>query len=260
MDQFIQDITKEAGKVVLEMFGKVGVKYTKKDSTDVVTEADLKSNEILINRIKEAYPDHGIVSEEIPEEDWKKEKDKEYVWIIDPLDGTRNFSTNVPIFGVVVALVHNGEVELAAVYLPVTDELYFAKKGEGAYLNGEQIHCSSKETLKETFGAVWSCVTIGSSLEIVQALIDNGKKECYWFGALSSMAATFSYVAGGRRDWYVGPRGMGVWDVAAPLLILRESGCKVTNLKGDEFNLWDSEDIIVANPILHEKILQMMNR
>ena len=259
MEQFIQDLIKEAGGVVLEMFGKIGVKYTKADSTDVVTEADLASNKIIVDSILAKYPEHGIVSEEIPEEEWRKETHKEYVWIIDPLDGTRNFSCHVPLFGLIIALVHNGDVELAAVYLPVTDELYFAKKEGGAFLNGVPIHCAAQDTLKETFGAVWGDLVVGESYRIMQELIDRGRLERYWFGGLACMAASLSYVAAGRRDWYVGPAGMGVWDVAAPFLILQESGCRVSDLSGGPFKIWESKHIIAANSALHEELRLLLN-
>ena len=148
MEQFIQNITKKAGDAVLSKFKLVGVSYTKKDDHDVVTEADLLSNEILSDAIKEKYPSHGIISEEM--DDYNP--DAEYKWIIDPLDGTLNFSRHVPNFGVMTALSRNSEVELACIYLPALKEFAFAKKGEGALLNKKKIQCSNTEKWSKSVG------------------------------------------------------------------------------------------------------------
>src|SRR3989338_5119797 len=139
MDKFIRQIAKKAGAVALTRFGKDGALYLKtRNRLSVVTKADLLAEKIIISAIRKRDPDHGIISEESAHH----RPDAEYVWIIDPIDGTLNFSTGIPLFGTMVALAHRGKVILSAIYLRVTNELFFAKKGKGAYVNGQRIHCS----------------------------------------------------------------------------------------------------------------------
>src|SRR3989344_9501077 len=117
-DSFIQKLAKEAGVAVLKRFGKDGVHYMKSDHVwDVVTKADLLSERIIISAIRKKYPEHGIVSEERG----VLKEGAEYLWIIDPIDGTLNFSLGVPLFGVMICLVHRGNVILSVINLPATE-------------------------------------------------------------------------------------------------------------------------------------------
>src|SRR3989344_7418089 len=149
MEKFIQKMAREAGVAVLKKFGKIGVHYKKSDRVwDVVTKADLLSEKIIMSAIRKKYPDHGIISEE----SGSVKEGARYVWIIDPVDGTLNYSRGVPTFGVMIGLVRDGEVILSAINLPATKEFFFAKAGNGAYLNGKRIHCSRVKDLKKTAG------------------------------------------------------------------------------------------------------------
>lgn len=253
MEKFIQEITKRAGKAVLDQFGKIGVEYTKRDVTEVVTKADLLSNKILTESIKTKYPNHGIISEE--------EKDHQAssrnLWIIDPLDGTRNFSTRIPLFAVMTAFVQDQKVVLASIYDPCQDELFFAQKGKGAYLNGKRIHCSEKREWEHS----WGCA--GGNLRPAQArflknLIEAAKKESFWVSIFGATAISAIYVADGRRDWYYSGENF-VWDYAAPSLVLAEAGCIVTNSKGEPWTLED-RNLAAANKFLHPKLIKIINK
>ena len=252
MEKFIKQITEEAGLAILKKFGKVGVKYTKEDAADVVTEADLAANKIIVEAIKKKYPSHAIISEEM--EDYQS--GAEYCWIIDPLDGTRNFLTRTPMFAVMVGLAHNGKMELATIYNPCTAELFFAKKGKGTFLNGKKVACSQQKTWKNSWGLASVNLSEKNTANL-RKLLNHSEKENIWVSAFGSAGVSVMYQADGRRDWRAS-QGGGLWDYAAASLILSESGCKVTNFQGQPWSLKDRE-ILSANKYLHAKLLKIMN-
>ena len=250
-DSFIQKIAKEAGAAVLKRFGKDGVHYMKSDHAwDVVTKADLLSEKMIISALKKKYPEHGIVSEERG----ALNEGAEYVWIIDPIDGTLNFSLGVPMFGVMVCLVHRGEVILSAIYLSATGELFFARAGKGTYLNGKKIHCSRMKSFDNSFGC-GSATMGGRTAKFVRQVLRAGEKERIQLGSFGSMSSNTCYVACGRRDWMV-PLAGKIWDFAPAYLILKESGCKVTDTKGKPWKFGTLE-MVAANPALHKKLLKL---
>src|SRR3989344_6935268 len=250
MERFLKDVTKKAGKKVLKLFGKVGVQYTKEHAMDVVTKADLISHDYIVSQIRKKYPTHRIISEE--GEDGNK--DSENVWIVDPLDGTLNFLRSTPMFGVLVCFVKKNVLELAAIYLPYFDDFYFARRGKGAYHNGHRIHASQQKTLKSSLGC--SSGTIRLDREpMFNRFIKAKKHSLFAVNALGCCAVMSSYVADGRRDWVMS-KVAGAWDIAAPVLLMREAGCKVTNFKREEWKLGDLE-VLGANPRLHKELLKI---
>jgi|SRR3989344_479078 len=251
MDTFIQCIAKEAGDAAFKMFDKIGVKYMKSDhALDCVTEADLLADKMIVSAIRKKYPTHGIISEESAPHN----AEEDYVWIIDPIDGTLNFATGIPIFGTMIALAHRGEVILSAIYLPATRELFFAKRGKGAYRNRKRIRCSSH---RKWFGSTG----VGPSglrpraIKFIRKLIAGAHKNRIAYTVYGSMAVDAAYIATGRRDWYVVVSGK-IHDYAPVVLLLEESGCKVTNTRGDAWRLTDTE-AIAANPTLHKQLLKL---
>ena len=248
MREFIEKITREAGAAVWKKFGKIDIKdiKVKKHAGDVVTEADLESTRILLDAIKKEFPNHGIISEEETE----YQNGAEFTWIVDPLDGTRNFSTRTPLFGVMVALARNRELINGAIYMPATDEFYYAEKGGGAYLNGGRIQCSALADLYQSYGC------LGNTVIPIYEAARNKANNAMWICDLGSAAVQACYTADGRRDWLVLDGG-GLWDYAAPVIILRESGCRVTNFKGEE---WDMSELrlVAANPELHKQLLAIV--
>ncbi|MGV8163063.1 MAG: inositol monophosphatase family protein [Candidatus Nanoarchaeia archaeon] len=251
-EKFIQQITISAGKIVAKLYGKIGVAYTKADIGDVVTKADLLSNEFIISSIKKKYPEHGIISEETKRED----KKTEYTWIIDPLDGTRNYSTKTPMYGIIVALAKKEEVILGAVYLPEMKELYFARKGKGTYLNGKRINCSNTKNLEFSYGTEGGNQSSNVAY-IYGELLEQSKKSSFWINTMGCGAFSSALVSSGRRDWLVNPRAGGVWDFAGPVIILKESGCLVTNLDGKPWSIKDLS-IVAANPVLHRELMKII--
>jgi len=253
MEEFIKQITKEAGKAVLEQYGKIGVKYTKENIADVVTEADLISSKIVIGAIKEKYPDHGIISEE--EKDHQNTAD--YVWYVDPIDGTRNFATRTPLFCVMVALAHKGELYLSTIYDPIQDELFFAKRGAGAFCNDQRIHCSETKEWKHSYGTSVANLKNPERIKRLGRLLDYSLKEIFWLDIFGSVGSSVIHVADGRRDWYFSC-GANAWDYAAGALLLQEAGCVVTNLEANPWKI-GSVGLVAANKYLHPKLLEIIN-
>ena len=250
-DSFIQKIAREAGEAVLKRFGKDGVHYLKSNHRgDAVTKADLLSEKIIISAIRKKYPTHGIISEESGTD----RPDAEYVWVIDPIDGTLNFSLGVPVFGVMVCLMHRKKVVLSSINLPALKELFFAKAGEGAYLNGKKIHCS-RATFDHSIG-MGPLSMRGRSAQFFRKFIGVAeKKHDMMFGSFGSMAVNACFVASGRRDWMVSSVGQN-HDFAPVSLLFKEAGCKVTDMKGRPWKFGVCE-MVAANPALHKKLLKL---
>ncbi|MFH2105511.1 MAG: inositol monophosphatase [Parcubacteria group bacterium] len=253
MQKFIKQITHQAGQIILEKFGKVGVKYTKLDAADVVTEADLAANDYLVEQIISKYPDHGIISEERGE----SKTDAEYVWIIDPLDGTRNYSIGTPLFGVMVGLVWKGEMVMGAICDPTHNQLVFAEIGQGAYLNDKKIKCSETKEWEHSYGLGFTTIN-EKTASIYSKLINSVFQEPFWMNSFGCAAFAGIQVASGKRDWLLSLHD-SVWDDAARVVVLKEAGCQVTDLAGQPWTL-KSRGMIAANPHLHKKLLEVITK
>jgi len=251
-EKFIQDVARQAGKITLDFFKKAEVQYTKKDALDVVTQADLASNKFITESIKQEFPNDGIISEETGE----SKMEAEYIWTIDPLDGTLNFSKNIPMYTVLIARTRAGIVELAVIYDPVHDELCFAKRGEGAYLNGSRIKCSQMKSLDNTVGCINGNIRpdVIGRLEKMIAASSSGQVCATSFYGIGINAL---YVALGRRDWYM-INGGSLWDHVAQSLVLEESGCTITTIEGKPWTFAD-KTMLAANPELHGFISGVIN-
>ena len=249
-EKFIQDTAREAGDAVLKRFGKDGMHYMKSENLwDVVTKADLLSEKIILQRIKKIYPNHGIISEE----SGSVNESAKYVWVIDPIDGTLNFSLGVPLWGIMICLIHKKEVVLSVINLPATKEFFFSKTGKGTYLNGKRVRCSRKKGFLLTLGMHDTTLGVRTA-SFLRNLIQISEGNKMVLGGLGS-PANACYVASGQRDWIVSLSGQ-VWDFAPEYLILKESGCKVTNTKGKAWKFGMLE-IVAANPRLHKELLKL---
>lgn len=256
MQDFIREIIKEAGQIAKEYFEK-GVKFeTKSHLGDLLTIADTKVSDFLVEKIHEKYPDHHITSEE---RDEPINPGARYEWVIDPIDGTRNFAKGVPIWCTILAVLEDGEVKFGAVYSPMLDELFFAQAGHGATLNGMPISVNDKSDFEYAVGIVTRMPEEGN---IYGQYIDKYKKVCskiiletkIWFHQYGCMLG-WCYVASGGMDLCIQNAGLD-HDYLAPILILREAGAVVTDSDGNEWKR-GRQDAIVANPKLHKKLLEL---
>lgn len=236
---------KLAGKYLREMYKNGNVSAEYKSANEIVTSADKGAEKIILDYLKSKYPRHKFISEESK----PTENESEFVWYIDPLDGTTNFFYRIPYFNVSIALEHKKHGFVGVVYDPINDELFFAVKGQGAYLNGKKIKPNDNSNLKHAF--ITSCH--GKSDEQIKTfleLMSKFKREAKDMRKLGSAALELCSVACGRTDAFIG-YGTKPWDVKAGLLIARESGCVLSGVFDDEMG---SEDVLVTSPKLYEQI------
>lgn len=223
-----------------------------KSHHEVLTKADLMSQEIIIKELVKYFPGYGMVSEE-------KEKTKnysEYVWYLDPIDGTTNFTMHNPLWTISLALVKNDEIIFGLIYAPILEETYIAQAGQGAELNGRKISVSA---IKE--GKVLNTFCHGANNADIKKALAYWRKQklneldCRQMG---SAALELSYVAAGRVESFVAP-GTHDWDVAAGVLLVREAGGKVTDFKGRDWRLGEP-NIAASNGKVHAQILRAVNK
>ncbi len=250
MEQFIKAVMLKAGKEVLRHYGtKLKLHRKGKGVNDIYTDADINSEKIITTAIRKRFPDHVIVGEEGV--DTEKEKSSDFTWYIDPLDGTRNFIRNVPLFGIIVGVAYKGKLKYGAVYLPYSKEFCFAEKGKGARLNGKRIHCSLLKDFTQSYG-IGPVRLVERSLAFAKLVAERSEGNA-WVSAIASPAVSSVYVADGRRDWYYSP-GSKVWDYAGSVLILQEAGCIVTGVDGKPWSL-ESTGLVAANKHLHHNLI-----
>jgi myo-inositol-1(or 4)-monophosphatase len=246
------DITRQAGKILLTRFGKDHqVKY--KGRIDPVTEADRLSETLILNAILSKYPDHRIISEETG----TNQIESPYCWYIDPLDGTVNFTHDVPIFSVSIALAWNNEIILAAVYDPCRDELFSAEKGKGAYLNGCRIQVGDACQLEKALLVTGFPYDIATTSQTNLENYSKFARTTQGVRRLGSAALDCSYVASGRLDGYWEMQ-VAPWDVAAGILIISEAGGVVTSANGDNISLHQNLSVLAANTVLYSEMLSLL--
>lgn len=224
-----------------------------KDANDFVSEVDEQAEQEIIKQLRRAYPDHAFVGEESGR---SGPEDAEYVWVIDPLDGTTNFIRGIPHFAVSIACMHKGRVEHGVIVDPVRREEFTASRGRGAQLNGHRIRVSKLVSLD---GAL-----LGTGIPFKGHHDD---KLTAYAGSLAALAGQcagirrggaasldLAYVASGRLDafWEL---GLSIWDIAAGALLIREAGGLVADLDGSE-NYLDSGNIVCGNPKCFKAVLQ----
>jgi len=239
--------------VIKENFDKQFSVSNKEGINNLVTEIDLKSEQAIIQIIKQNFPQHFILSEEIGE----VKQDSEYKWIIDPIDGTVNYANHIPICCVSIAIEKNGSMIFGAVYNPFMQELFFAEKNMGATLNEQKIAVSEKSAVKS------SCLVTGfpytyldspnGPLQVFEKLIRKGIP----VRRLGSAAIDLCWVAAGRFDGFYEHK-LSAWDSAAGFLIVEEAGGKVTDLKGNYYNPYQP-GIIATNGKIHEQLVSIVN-
>jgi len=244
---------KKAGQILLKEYknfdrGKIKLK----SHHEILTRADLLSEEIIIKEIRKYFPSHQILSEESGE----IKSSSDYLWIIDPLDGTTNFSIHNPLWSISLAIAYQAEIILGVVFAPFLDEMYIAEKDKGAKLNGRKINVSSTQE-----GKVINTFCHGREEKHVKKAIKYysyqkmHELDCRQLG---SAAIELAFVAAARIESIVIP-GANPWDVAAGVLLVREAGGRVTDFNGRNWNL-DSPDIVASNGKVHNEILRVVRK
>ena len=247
-------ISKEAGQLIKNSFGKDLEIEFKTNELNLVTEADKASEKLITEFIKKKYPSHGILAEEGSE----LNKSAEYLWIIDPLDGTTNFAHGLPIFSVSIGLQKNGETIAGVVYDINQDIIYTAEKGAGATANGKKIIVSSNSNLAHSMLVTGFPYDVKENPDKVFERFIAILKSSRAVRRLGSAAIDFCYVAKGVFDgfWEV---HLHPWDICAGKLIVEEAGGIVTDFNGNPINIY-SKKILASNNKIHTQLIEVMNQ
>ena len=222
---------------------------------DMKLAEDKTLDDWLVNQIQKKFPEHGVLAEESGKHNVDELSDAKVLWIIDPIDGSVNFSTRNPFVAISLAVMIDGELTIGVIEAPLLGEQFVAVKGQGATLNGKRIRVS--ETASMADGYFVSCDGgMQDRVEVFSTLIRNFYDQVKDFRKLGSAALECAWVACGRADAYI-TMAIDPWDVAAGVLLVQEAGGKVTNFKGEK---WQPKqmDIICSNKILHEQIMERM--
>ena len=228
----------KASKVLIRDFGEIEkLQVSKKGPSDFVTNSDLKTEKIIMEELAKGRPDYSIISEE---NGVKENKDNKNTWIIDPIDGTVNFLHGIPHFATSIALKHENEIISGLIFDPIKDEMFYAEKNNGAYLNNKRIRVSKRNNMRECLFA--------TSGEVEKKIEFSYRKS-------GSAALDMAYIACGRYDGYY-QRNLHLWDVAAGLILVEEAGGVINKI-----NLNDYKDlkIIASSPDINEKLIEKIS-
>ena len=225
---------------------------------DFVTDADIAAQQCIERRIHEVFPDHQFLGEESPHS--KIDRDQlaqvDWLWVVDPLDGTVNYVHRMPNFAVSIALMNRGKTVLGVVYDPMADELYQAVRGSGATCNGVPLHSSRCTQLDQALiAASFPPQVQRESLEVAQFVEVLVRSQS--MRRLGSAALNLCYVAQGRLDAYWASV-LKVWDIAAGALIASEAGASISRLDGDPFNAWDGQLVSAGTDLLRLELFDCL--
>jgi myo-inositol-1(or 4)-monophosphatase len=248
---FAVETAQEAGAVLRDYY-RHGVTVKYKGEIDLITEADHASEALILKRIRSAYPDCAILSEE----SGASANTSPYVWIVDPLDGTTNFAHGLPIFSVTLALMVNGILEVGATYDPIYDELYTARREQGAYLNGERLHVSAASTLDTALLVTGFPYDRRTNLNNNIRQFADFSLRAQGVLRLGSAALDLGAVAAGRLDGYWEFK-INPWDIAAGVLMVAEAGGQVTMPDGSPLDLF-ARQIVASNGLIHHEMVQVL--
>jgi len=266
MQQFItvcEEAARQAGALLLDWQGKFQVR--EKAPADLVTEADVASQQRIQELLLDAFPDHGFLGEEDTANAQEHspagtegQPRPEYCWIVDPLDGTTNYVHGLPNYCVSIALRRSSEVVMGTIYDPVTEECYTASAGQGARLNGQPLYVSGVSTLAEALVAASLPPRVARDSRDVKLLLET-MYHCQAIRRMGSAALNLCYVAAGRLDGYWAT-SVRSWDIAAGLLMVREAGGVMTGIDGSPFNLERPHLVAAANQQLHDQLVSVLSR
>uniref|UniRef100_A0A182NDH3 Inositol-1-monophosphatase n=1 Tax=Anopheles dirus TaxID=7168 RepID=A0A182NDH3_9DIPT len=226
---------------------------------DLVTEYDQRVEDVLIAGLRERFPHHKFCAEESAfAQGAKLELGPEPTWIIDPIDGTVNFVRSIPFTCISVALAVEGELRIAIIANPSSNDLYTAIKGRGSFLNGERIKTRPTSELKEAL--VGHEFSIGSYKPIRAALFERGQRfidECVGLRAFGSAALSLAYIASGQIDAY-SIQFLKPWDIAAGALLIQEAGGTVISITGGKYDIMKPDIIAASSAPLAQRVLQIV--
>lgn len=252
MIEKVIEIAGIAGEIVRDGYGKNFEIMLKGSVNNLVTEIDKKSESVIIDYVKKNFNNHSILAEE----SGQLKTDSEYVWVIDPLDGTTNFAHGLPIFSVSIGVQKNGETICGVVYDVMRNAMYSAEKNSGSFLNGKKIKVNNNSDLSR------SVLVTGFPYDVAENPLNAVEKFSAFLKKtrairrLGSAAIDFCYVAQGVFEgfWEV---SLNPWDICAGKLIVEEAGGIVTDFSNSEINI-DSKQILATNKLVHQEMLEIL--
>lgn len=253
---FAMDTARQAGGLLCELYHQHHTIHYKSSDIDVVTEADLAADQLLVGAIQERFPEHAILSEEGAGDLGQEVDGIQDLWLVDPLDGTVNYAHGHPMWGVSLALAQHGRVVMGVTYDPLRDEMFWAEQGEGAWCNGRKMQVSGLNRLRNAL--------VATGFPYTRATVaDNNLAE---FGAImprvqgvrrgGSAVLDLAYLADGRLDAYWEKR-LSPWDWAAGCLMVQEAGGMMTGMYGEPWTL-AVKHAAVSNGRLHDELLALI--
>jgi len=253
-DRYLQcaiGAAKEAGRIQMAHLNRFyGVEY--KDEFNPVTEVDRLCEQAIVQGILRDFPDHDILTEESPFQG----KGSPWRWIVDPLDGTTNYLHGFPFFCVSIGLEVEGEVRLGVVFIPTLDELFYAEKGKGAYLNGNRISVSRTGDLNKSFLCTGFPYDVRDHVDFYLSFFRGFLTRCFALRRPGSAAIDLCYLAAGRFDGFWELK-LHAWDVAAGSLMITEAGGQVTAFDGQSFSIY-AENILASNGSIHKAMRRVI--
>jgi len=245
---------RKAARGLVRDFGEVeNLQVHSKAAGDFVSKADIKAEQVIREELTEARPNYGWMGEESTE---VKGADPTRRWIVDPLDGTSNFLHGMPHWAVSIALEHKGEIVSAVIFDPVKDEMFTAEKGAGAWLNDSRLRVSDRSDLISCVFATG--IPFGGSANLPENLQQQARiaPTCAGIRRWGAAALDMAYVAAGRFDGYW-ERGVNAWDIAAGILIARESGALIEAMDKDA-SIFDSNSVLASNGVIFDRFAKLV--
>ena len=255
MDKIIETAQKaalRAGEIMMAGLDHIEVSF--KAYNNPVTQIDHQAEEAIIRIIRESFPDHGFLCEESQKKD---SVDAEHLWIVDPLDGTNNYSRNIPHFCVSIAYAAKGDVKAGVIYDPIRKEMFTAVHGQGVFLNGKNVHASDASSIFQAVIATGFYYDQGELMEkTLKGIHELFKKKMTGIRRMGSAALDLAWVSCGRYDGYF-EYNLCPWDFAAGMLMVREGGGKCSDRNGENMKL-DSIGMIVSASGLHQEMIETL--
>jgi len=243
------EIAREAGALLADLFNQP-LEISYKRRSDLVTEADRRSETLIVGRLRERFPDHAIVAEEGS----NHRSSSEYCWYVDPLDGTTNYAHGFPVYCVTLGLAFRGEVIAGVVYDPTHNDTYTAERGAGAYLNNQRLRVSCAAKLSESLVAT-GFPPFATNHDLNIQFYFRFTELSHGIRRAGSAALDLCCVAAGRFDGFWELK-LNPWDKAAGTLLVTEAGGRVTDVRGGAFNLL-GDDVFASNGLVHDQMLEV---
>lgn len=254
MLNFAIQTARDAGAILVDRLGRAQV--SNKGDIDLVTEADVASEQLIIERIRSHYPRHAILAEESGASEELNTGKSEWKWIIDPLDGTTNYAHGYPCFCVSIGLEREGVIEIGVIYDPSRDELFAAERGQGATLNGRRMRVSDVADLNQAMLCTGFPYNVRERPNFARDFA-NFTMTAQAVRRDGSAAIDLAYLACGRFDGFW-EDGLNAWDVAAGILLIEEAGGQITDFKGGPVDIYAAK-LLASNGLIHDAMMRVLS-